>query len=40
MKNIIKNSLMIPVHFTIGYIAIIVCGTISLFDIFINKANK
>ena len=32
-----KNILMIPVHFVIGYIAIITCGIISLFNIFINK---
>jgi len=33
----IKNLLLIPAHFTIGYLAIIVCGTISLIEIFINK---
>jgi len=32
-----KNLLMLPVHLTIGYIAIIVCGTISLFDMFVNN---
>jgi len=36
-KNIIKNLLMFPIHLTIGYFAIIVCGTVSLIDIFINK---
>ena len=33
----IKNLLMIPVHFTIGYIAIIICGTVSFFEIITNK---
>jgi len=32
-----KNILMVPVYFTIGYIAIIVCGIVSLFEIISNK---
>lgn len=32
-----KNILMTPVYFTIGYIAIIVCGTVSFFEIITSK---
>jgi hypothetical protein len=32
-----KNILMLPVHFTIGSIAIIICGIISLFEVILNK---
>jgi hypothetical protein len=36
----IRNLLLIPAYFTIGYLAIIVCETVSLIDIFINKKLK
>jgi hypothetical protein len=33
----LKNLLMLPAHLTIGYLAIIVCGTISFFEMFVNN---
>jgi len=33
----IKNILMIPIHLTIGYIAIIICGCVSIYEMFTLK---